>query len=71
MRTMQADIVAQAYRSDRMEKGKIDDLSRMAKRYDDFLQELGLYEGKTETQRAVMRLARRLGETDLEVPRDF
>ncbi|PYV37821.1 MAG: hypothetical protein DMG09_13725 [Acidobacteria bacterium] len=71
MRTMQADIVAQAYRSDRMEKGKIDDLSRMAKRYDDFLEELGLYEGKTETQRAVMRLARRLGETDLEVPRDF
>jgi membrane-bound lytic murein transglycosylase D len=39
--------------------------------YDNFLKDLGLYEGKSPVQRAIMRLARRLGETDLHVPPDF
>ncbi len=39
--------------------------------YDQFLRNLGLYQGKTPVQSAIMRLSRRLGETDLDVPADF
>ncbi len=47
------------------------DRSAQEQAYDKFLKDLGLYEGKTPEQRAIMRLARRLGETDLDVPPDF
>jgi hypothetical protein len=33
-----------------------------------FLEALGLYDGKSSTERAVLRMARRLGEADLDVP---
>jgi membrane-bound lytic murein transglycosylase D len=39
--------------------------------YEKFLDKLGVYKGKTPVQKAIMRLARRLGETDLEMPSDF
>lgn len=39
--------------------------------YEQFLEKLGAYKGKTPIQREIMRLARRLGETDLEMPPDF
>jgi membrane-bound lytic murein transglycosylase D len=51
--------------------GMQSDRRRAELAYDQFLKELGLYEGKTQVQVAIMRLARRLGETDLEVPPDF
>jgi pSer/pThr/pTyr-binding forkhead associated (FHA) protein len=44
---------------------------KLEQEYDRYLESLGLYEGKSPTEQAVMRMARRLGETDLEVPRDF
>jgi serine/threonine protein kinase len=36
-----------------------------------YLATLGLYTGKNPAEQAIMRLARRLGETDLELPPDF
>jgi membrane-bound lytic murein transglycosylase D len=47
------------------------ELARARRSYDEFLKNLGLYEGKTPVQQAIMRLARNLGETDLDVPKDF
>lgn len=44
---------------------------KLEQEYDRYLESLGLYEGRSPTEQAVMRMARRLGETDLEVPRDF
>jgi membrane-bound lytic murein transglycosylase D len=41
------------------------------KDYERFLVKLGAYRGKTPEQIAIMRLARQLGETDLEMPPDF
>ena len=32
---------------------------------------VGLYHGKTEVEQAVMRMVRRFGEADLDIPRDF
>lgn len=72
MRTLQAGIVQ--YR-DTMAPEEFarrrDELVRARRAYDDFLRNLGLYEGKTPVQQAIMRLARNLGETDLAVPQDF
>jgi len=39
--------------------------------YDRYLQSLGLYTGRSPVEQATMQLARRLGETDLEVPPGF
>ncbi len=39
--------------------------------YDRYLESLGLYSGKSPVEQAIMRLARRLGESDLELPPDF
>ncbi len=72
MRTLQGDLVR--YR-DTMPPEEFarrsGELIRVRKAYDDFLKSLGLYEGKTPVQQAIMRLARNLGETDLDVPPDF
>ena len=54
------DLARASYRRDQLEQ-----------EYDRYLDAVGLYAGKSPTERAVMRLARRLGETDLEVPADF
>jgi len=45
--------------------------NRLTKTYDDYVDRLGLYEGKSRTERAVLRMARRLGEADLAVPAGF
>ncbi len=72
MRALQADLVR--YR-DTMQpeeaQRRSGELIRIRRAYDDFLKNLGLYEGKTPVQQAIMRLARNLGETDLDVPPDF
>ncbi len=72
MRVLQADLVR--YR-DTMgpeeAQRRSGELIRIRRAYDDFLKNLGLYEGKTPVQQAIMRLARNLGETDLDVPPDF
>jgi membrane-bound lytic murein transglycosylase D len=39
--------------------------------YDRYLESLGVYSGKSPVEQAIMRLARRLGESDLELPPDF
>ncbi len=44
---------------------------RLKQEYDRYLESLGLYEGKSAMEKEVMRMARELGETDLEVPPDF
>ena len=54
------DLARASYRRDQLEQ-----------EYDRYLDAVGLYAGKSPTEKAVMRLARRLGETDLEVPADF
>jgi membrane-bound lytic murein transglycosylase D len=47
------------------------DRDEMEREYDRFLEKLGAYKGKTAVDKAIMRLARRLGETDLAMPADF
>jgi membrane-bound lytic murein transglycosylase D len=69
-------IAAQLVRQrDSMTQAEIQTLTRerlqQQQAYDQFLTTLGLYEGKTPVQRAVMRLARQLGDADLDVPPDF
>jgi hypothetical protein len=44
---------------------------RLTQAYDGYVERLGLYDGKSQTERAVLRMARRLGEVDLDVPADF
>jgi membrane-bound lytic murein transglycosylase D len=44
---------------------------KLKQEYDRYLESLGLYDGKSATEKEVMRMARELGETDLEVPPDF
>jgi pSer/pThr/pTyr-binding forkhead associated (FHA) protein len=72
MRTIEAQLVRQR---DTMPPAEFERLTNERRRqeqdYDQFLKNLGAYEGKTPVQRNIMRLSRRLGETDLEVPADF
>jgi membrane-bound lytic murein transglycosylase D len=72
MRSMEAQLVEHrkdmspnefAQKSKEREKAEQD--------YEQFLERLGAYKGKTPIQKEIMRLARRLGETDLEMPPDF
>jgi len=44
---------------------------KLKQEYDQYLESLGLYVGKSASEKEVMRLVRELGETDLEVPPDF
>jgi predicted Ser/Thr protein kinase len=44
---------------------------KLAQTYDNYVELLGLYRGKSPTEVAILRLARRLGEVDLEVPAGF
>lgn len=44
---------------------------KLKQEYDRYLESLGLYVGKSPTEKEVMRMVRELGETDLEVPPDF
>jgi membrane-bound lytic murein transglycosylase D len=44
---------------------------RLNEEYNRYLESLGLYQGKSATEVEVMQMARELGETDLDVPRDF
>jgi membrane-bound lytic murein transglycosylase D len=44
---------------------------KLKQEYDRYLESLGLYVGKSPTEKSVMRLVRELGETDLEVPPGF
>jgi soluble lytic murein transglycosylase-like protein len=44
---------------------------KLAQAYDNYVEVLGLYRGKSPTEAAILRLARRLGEVDLEVPVRF
>jgi hypothetical protein len=43
----------------------------LAHAYDSFVELLGVYDGVTPADRAILRLARRMGELDLEVPPGF
>lgn len=45
--------------------------AQLEEEYDCYLELIGLYVSKSPTERAVMRMARRLGEADLEVPPGF
>ncbi len=72
MRAMEAQLVRQREIMTPAEFEKLtNDRRRQEQDYDQFLKNLGIYDNKTPVQRAVMRLARRLGETDLNVPADF
>ncbi|HYK89009.1 MAG TPA: FHA domain-containing protein, partial [Acidobacteriota bacterium] len=72
MRTIEAQLVRQ---HDNMPPDEFARLTNERRReeqdYDQFLKNLGVYSGKSPVQKAVMQLARRLGETDLDVPPDF
>ena len=45
--------------------------NKLTLEYDEYIERLGLYDGKSETEKAVLRMARGLGEVDLNVPADF
>jgi membrane-bound lytic murein transglycosylase D len=49
----------------------LDEKKRLSQEYNRYLESLGLYQGKSATEVEVMQMARELGETDLDVPRDF
>jgi len=72
MRRLQADLVRlrDTMPADEFAQ-RSGELVRIRRAYDDFLKNLGIYEGKTPVQQAIMRLARNLGETDIDVPPDF
>src|SRR5206468_10397956 len=44
---------------------------KMENEYEQYLEKIGVYRGKSESEKLVMRMTRRLGESELEVPRDF
>src|SRR5213593_38222 len=44
---------------------------KMENEYEQYLEKIGVYRGKSETEKLIMRMTRLLGESELEVPRDF
>jgi len=72
IRALEAKIVGQR---EAMSREQLLDLSnersRFEKVYDEYLERLGVYRGKSPVEQAIMRLARRLGETDMLIPPDF
>jgi soluble lytic murein transglycosylase-like protein len=46
-------------------------LRQMEEEYQGFVRELGVYEGKPEDERIILRVARIFGECDVNVPRSF
>ncbi len=72
MRSVEAQLVS---KGDAMSTEERQDLrnkrAKFEQDYDRYLQTLGLYNGKSPVEQSIMRLARRLGETDLELPPDF
>ncbi len=46
-------------------------LKRMESEYDSFVQELGVYAGVPERRRYILRVARRFGECEVNVPKEF
>ncbi len=72
MRRIEAQLVRQHDLMPPDESARLSEQRRREEQdYDQFLKNLGVYDGKSPVQAAIMRLARRLGETDLEVPPDF
>jgi soluble lytic murein transglycosylase-like protein len=73
MRTLDAEIVRMRRRGSVLAdiRRAIYGKQKLEREYDRYLGILGLYDRKTPTQKAVMSLARRLGETDLDVPPEF
>ena len=71
-RTLEAQLVRQR---DTLSQEDFQNLSKrritLEQNYDRYLDSLGQYAGKSPVELAIMRLARRLGETDLELPPDF
>lgn len=65
--------VAETKRKDLMEKilTKRQKLRELETQYDRFLGELDLYEGMSEQDRLVFRMARLFGECEVAMPRDF
>ncbi len=47
------------------------EIKEMARRYDKFVEELGLYEDLSEEGRAIFRVARRFGECEAAMPKGF
>jgi hypothetical protein len=72
MRSVEAQLVR---RRDSMSPEDFRSLSDMRMKlerdYDRYLESLGLYASRSPVELSIMRLARRLGETDLELPPDF
>ncbi len=72
MRSVEAQIVQQRESMTQEEFQSLrDKRMRLEQDYDRYLESLGLYTGRSPVEQAIMRLARRLGETDLELPPDF
>jgi pSer/pThr/pTyr-binding forkhead associated (FHA) protein len=72
MRLVEAQLVRKGEAMSTEERQDLRDRkARFEKEYDRYLETMGLYSGKNPEEQAVMRLARRLGETDLELPPDF
>ncbi len=51
--------------------GRRDKLKRLESEYDAFVQELGVYAKATERQRHILRMARRFGECEVNIPKQF
>jgi membrane-bound lytic murein transglycosylase D len=73
MRTIDAELVGMRQRQGMTFEfqSATEKKERQLREYDKYLETLGLYTGKSETEKSVMRMARELGETDLAVPPDF
>ncbi|MBI4002852.1 MAG: FHA domain-containing protein [Nitrospira defluvii] len=67
------EVVAETKRKDLMERilTKRQKLRELEAQYDRFLTELDIYEGMSEQDRLVFRMARLFGECEVAMPRDF
>jgi len=67
------EVVAETKRKDLMERilTKRQKLRELETQYDRFLTELDIYEGMSEQDRLVFRMARLFGECEVAMPRDF
>ncbi len=70
-RRLEAKLLANPSASNEEKRDLRNRRRKLEEEYDKYLEKIGWYRGKTGTQRAIMRMARRLGEADLDVPEGF
>jgi membrane-bound lytic murein transglycosylase D len=71
VRRLEADLLSKPKASEQEKQGLRAKRRKLEDEYDKYLEKVGWYVGKSQQQRAVMKMARRLGEADLDIPEGF